>query len=711
MWKDLITDPTGSEASARRGKPPTPPVPPSPLRLLDDPVVVPDTLADLIAARLPGLIERWETAALGRVEQLTPEQRRAVAAAIHSFAPAYVHHLRSQDEAPLAEAARAVAQAGLFRLLSLEQLQMSLGCFHQVVWPLVVLHAGGDVSRLVAAAEVVAECALGAARAATSEYERRVVSEANDTIDFGFTLAAVTRSVTATLNLDEVLRVACEEGARLMGVESVLIRLLDENQQLVCRAAWGEHAADLLGTVLPMDHGTGLCGRAVQTRRVQAARACPGTALDSDRLPLRPGQVCLAAPIIAKGEVLGAMLFADRQHEERSESARSTELALTADLLVGQVALMIYNARLHTQVRELAYALDHIGECVLVADTDGRIRYANRAVMTILGYEPDAVVGRSLADLTVGPLAPDLGALTQGKARWRHREGGEVPVALTSAPIPGGPEGQPRLVVLARDITDEKRRAEQEAAHRALLQAKNRELEAFVYTVSHDLRAPLVSVHGLLGLLSTGYGQVLDDAGRHLLRRLNVNTVRMERLISDLLRFSRVGRHLARTQIDPGAVVAEILEDWRARLEARGITVEVAEPLPVVYADPTALRQVLENLLANATKFMEDNPAPRIVVGGEAEGEYAHLYVRDNGIGIAPEYHDKAFEIFQRVHDRPEEIDGTGIGLAIVKKAVEMWGGRVWLESAVGQGCTVHFLAPGKEDGHDDGCHGEDAAD
>ena len=187
---------------------------------------------------------------------------------------------------------------------------------------------------------------------------------------------------------------------------------------------------------------------------MQAARACPGTALDSDRLPLRPGQVCLAAPIIAKGEVLGAMLFADRQHEERSESARSTELALTADLLVGQVALMIYNARLHTQVRELAYALDHIGECVLVADTDGRIRYANRAVMTILGYEPDAVVGRSLADLTVGPLAPDLGALTQGKARWRHREGGEVPVALTSAPIPGGPEGQPRLVVLARDITD-----------------------------------------------------------------------------------------------------------------------------------------------------------------------------------------------------------------------------------------------------------------
>ena len=94
----------------------------------------------------------------------------------------------------------------------------------------------------------------------------------------------------------------------------------------------------------------------------------------------------------------------------------------------------------------------------------------------------------------------------------------------------------------------------------------------------------------------------------------------MERLISDLLRFSRVGRHLARTQIDPGAVVAEILEDWRARLEARGITVEVAEPLPVVYADPTALRQVLENLLANATKFMGDNPAPRIVVGGEAEG-------------------------------------------------------------------------------------------
>ncbi|HHX38850.1 MAG TPA: PAS domain-containing protein [Armatimonadetes bacterium] len=663
--------------------------------------------AQLIAARPASLLERWEVALAPSMDALSPDERAAVRQIISRFSQACVGYLEHRSEEILASAAAWLGPSGMIQRFTLAQLQEFVGAFHQAAWPLAALHANGDVSALLEAAETITECSLAAIRSVACEHQRRILNEANETAEFGFTLAEVTRSVTSSLNLDEVLQLVCEEGARLTAVEGTLVRLLEEDGTLVCRAVWGSGLEAARGSVIFTDDTQLLCSRAVRSRRVQTGTTTRDLPLDPNPMARIPGRACLAVPIIAKGEVLGAMLFLGTQNHGPFDLVRDAELVLTAELLVGQIALAIYNARLHAQVRSLVYALDHIGECVLVVDSEGRIVYANQAVMRALDYPPPELVGQSL--LVLAFEAAEDGAtrrviresfmeMREGEVIWRHRSGAPVPFHVVSAPMGGEGSGVSRVVILARDVTEEKRRQEEEKAHRTELQCKNQELEAFVYTVSHDLRSPLVSLHGLTGMLRIEAGDALGENARHLLDRLDANVLRMERLIGDLLQFSRVGRHLQQEVVALDDAMAEIATDWQERLNARGIRLDVAPSLPVVYADRTSLRQVMDNLIGNAAKFMSDNPAPRIEVGGFVEGDAAHLYVRDNGIGIAPEYHERVFVIFQRLHTEAD-VEGTGVGLAIVRKVIESLGGKVWIESQVGEGCTVHFTLPAREKG------------
>lgn len=673
-------------------------------------------LARLVGGRPASLCERWEAALAPGTAHLSRDERAAVREIIARFSLACVDYLEHRSDHILASAAHWLGPAGMIRRFTLGQLQAFVGAFHHAAWPLVALHANGDVSTLLEASEAVTECSLAAVRAVACEHQRRILNEANETAEFGFTLAEVTRSVTSSLNIDEVLRVVCEEGARLMAVDGALVRLLEEDGTLTCRAAWGPGLESARGTVVFSDDSQSLCSRAVRSRRVQTATTTPPQPLDHSLVEMPPGQACLAVPIIAKGEVLGAMLFVDARNHGRFELVHDTELVLTAELLVAQIALAIYNARLHTQIRSLAYALDHIGECVLVVNSEGRIAYANRAVMHSLGHEPSELVGQSLLVLeseavedapTRRIVRESFTGIREGEVTWRHRTGAAVPIHVVSAPMGGEGSSGPQVVILARDITEEKRRQGEDRAHHAQLQSKNQELEAFVYTVSHDLRSPLVSLHGLTGMLRIEVGDAAGEGTLHLLDRLDANVLRMERLIEDLLQFSRVGRQLKREQVSVDDVMAEIVADWQERLGARGIELAVGRPLPVVCADRTSLRQVLENLVDNAAKFSGDSPSPRIEVGAHVDGDVAHLYVRDNGVGIAPEYHEKAFVIFQRLHNVPE-ADGTGVGLAIVRKVIESLDGKVWIDSQVGGGCTVHFILPARGEG---GMHGPAGSD
>jgi signal transduction histidine kinase len=225
--------------------------------------------------------------------------------------------------------------------------------------------------------------------------------------------------------------------------------------------------------------------------------------------------------------------------------------------------------------------------------------------------------------------------------------------------------------------------------------AKNRELEAFVYTASHDLRAPLVTIQGFASILLADLGESLSEDARFYLERIRTNTGRMERLIDDLLELSRAGRVVGRfAEVPVGEVVAEALDALQPSLRERGVETVAAEEWPTVPCDRERLLQVFTNLIGNAVKFLgPDHARPRIELGWCDRGDSAEFHVRDNGIGIEAEYHERIFAVFQRLNEL-DGVDGTGVGLAIVKRIIDVHGGRVWVDSDRGEGATFRFTLP-----------------
>ena len=235
---------------------------------------------------------------------------------------------------------------------------------------------------------------------------------------------------------------------------------------------------------------------------------------------------------------------------------------------------------------------------------------------------------------------------------------------------------------------------EQRVAERtAELEDANRELEAFSYSVSHDLRAPLRAVDGFSRILLEDHAAGLDGNARRYLDLVRSSTQQMGRLIDDLLGFSRLSRQeLVRRTIQPASLVRQALEQLEPERAGRSVEV-VIEDLPEAKGDPALVRQVYVNLLANSLKFTRQRSPARIVVGSGTENGQAVYFVRDNGVGFDMAYVGKLFGVFQRLH-RSEEYEGTGVGLAIVQRIVHRHGGRVWAEGAIDQGATVFFTLP-----------------
>jgi signal transduction histidine kinase len=218
-----------------------------------------------------------------------------------------------------------------------------------------------------------------------------------------------------------------------------------------------------------------------------------------------------------------------------------------------------------------------------------------------------------------------------------------------------------------------------------------RELEAFSYSVSHDLRAPLRALNGYAHLLKESQGDRLDEEQRRMFDRIALNAEKMGQLIDDILEYSRTGREpLKRAAVDLDVLAHDVVRDLAEQYPAA--RVEIA-PLPPVEGDPVMLRQVLANLVANALKFSAGRERPVVEIGARVEGGMADCFVRDNGAGFDMAYADKLFNLFQRLH-RETEFPGTGVGLAIVKRIVERHGGRVRVDAAPDAGATVHFTLP-----------------
>ncbi len=346
-------------------------------------------------------------------------------------------------------------------------------------------------------------------------------------------------------------------------------------------------------------------------------------------------------------------------------------------------------------------------EGIFGLDRDDRVLFVNPAAVRLTGYRRDELLGQRLHELVHHtradgtpypqeecPIYHSLQNRTvvqvADEVFWR-RDGSSFFVEYTSAPAPEA-DSAVGSVVTFRDVSD-RRQAEQALEQRTQeLVRSNAELEQFAYVASHDLQEPLRAIVSYLQLIERRYKGSLDERADRYIGHAVDGARRMQVLINELLTYSRVGRRgEAFAPTDCEAVLERALANLRATI-AESEAVVTHDPLPTVEGDPTQLVQLFQNLIGNAIKFRGTEP-PRVHIGAERHDGEWRFTVRDNGIGIAPEYHERVFVIFQRLHGR-DEYAGTGIGLAICKKIVERHGGRIGIESAPGEGTTFWFTIP-----------------
>lgn len=222
------------------------------------------------------------------------------------------------------------------------------------------------------------------------------------------------------------------------------------------------------------------------------------------------------------------------------------------------------------------------------------------------------------------------------------------------------------------------------------IERKNAEMESFVYTISHDLMSPLITILGFLGYLKEDLRAGESDKVESDIRYIENSVLKMESLLTNTLELSRIGRVMSPPEdVLFSDIVKEVLSDMKAKLN--GVEVVIADDMPVVHVDRMRIGEMLMNLIDNSIKYTKNAEHPRIEIGWRDDPEGVVFYVKDNGTGIDPKYHDKVFELFYKIdHSTP----GTGAGLAIAKKIVEVHGGRIWIESEAGKGCTVCFTLP-----------------
>lgn len=225
------------------------------------------------------------------------------------------------------------------------------------------------------------------------------------------------------------------------------------------------------------------------------------------------------------------------------------------------------------------------------------------------------------------------------------------------------------------------------------LESANKELEAFSYSISHDLRAPLRGIVGFTAILEEDYSSKLDDEARRITTVIKNNTLKMGHLIDDLLTFSRMSRQdIVKTNVPTGQMIEEVIKDVVPESRMEKIS-WVLHPVPDVRGDINALRQVWINLISNAVKYSGNSEKPKIEIGSVEEKGQTVFFVKDNGVGFDEKYKDKLFRVFQRLHST-DEFEGTGVGLAIVEKIISKHGGKVWAEGTLNEGAGFYFSLP-----------------
>jgi PAS domain S-box-containing protein len=462
--------------------------------------------------------------------------------------------------------------------------------------------------------------------------------------------------------------------------------------------AWNPGAERLLGwsaqEVIGRDPWAATRKPAETERRQNLLRAEPTHAFDTEV----PGKDGRRIPVLASvsqmkdaaGQVVGVAVIL----RDMSESRHALETRL-----------------------RLAAIVESSDDAIVAEDLDGGILSWNAGAERLYGYSAEEAEGKNVSILVPSDRTNELPGLLERISQGMgiehfetvrvRKDGTRLDVSITISPLRDLSGTVVGVSAITRDISKQKRAdeeirklnagLEQRIAERtAALEASNQELEAFSYSVSHDLRAPLRAVNGFVQLLVQTHAAQLSPDARRYLDRVAAGARQMGQLIDDLLAFSRLGRTpLEKRNLAAGEVVERALEQLRPQLEGRAVELSVGD-LPICACEPALLEQVFVNLIGNALKYSRGREPARIEVSARVDpvSKETVFAVRDNGVGFDMQYADKLFGVFQRLH-RAEDYEGTGVGLAIVQRIVHRHGGRVWAQAEPEKGATFYFTLGG----------------
>jgi len=352
---------------------------------------------------------------------------------------------------------------------------------------------------------------------------------------------------------------------------------------------------------------------------------------------------------------------------------------------------------------KLASIIEYSKDAIYGNDSDGLVTYWNKSAETMYGYPAEEIIGKSVKLLVPPDKIGEVSQLidkTKKNEEIEHIEsirvkknGERINVSISASPIKNLATETVGVAIIARDITELKRLQEAEFKMIQMLRNANANLESFSYSISHDLRAPLIAIDGFSKALENDYAKILDIDGKHIIHTIRNSTKHMGDLIDGLLSFSRLSRQEVITHdIDITKQVKEVFAELQQINPARSIQFTIKE-LGRAEVDSILMHQVWINLLSNAIKFTSKKDIAKITVSRKDMDNNIIYSVEDNGVGFNMKYVDKLFGVFHRLHSS-QDFDGIGVGLSIVKKVIERHGGKVWAESMQDKGATFYFSLP-----------------
>ncbi len=527
------------------------------------------------------------------------------------------------------------------------------------------------------------------------------------------TAAQVSIATATILNSHRLLQTVVDLIHQHFRLHHVQIVLLDENQVLRLAAGSGHIGQQMLATgyQISLHQSTTLLARAARQRQgLMETRPAVGGAVPHEQLAISCTEMAL--PLIVGDSLIGVLdLYALERERFTPENLR------IHTILAAQVAAALENARQYERTQQTAQRIGavlqesegrflqvfHASPVAMAISSmeNGRYRDVNESFLHIFGYQRHEVIGHTADELqtwatpaerqVVLQTLQERGSVQQMEVQYRMKSG-KIGYALTAIEIVEIEE-QPYLFSMFHDITTRKQAEKERESLIQELESKNAELERFTYTVSHDLKSPLVTIRGFLGMLEKDLAKGETEQIIRDISFIRQATDTMQDLLQDLLHLSRLGR----VQNTPVAVsftelAQEAAQRVAGQIAQRGVLVNITPDLPIVLVDRARLVEALQNLIDNGVKFMGSQPHPQIDIGVQLRDNETVFFVRDNGLGIEKTYQDKIFGLFERLETT---VEGTGVGLALVKRIIEGHHGRVWVESpGLSQGSTFCLTLP-----------------